>query len=263
MARSGAKFGRKQEEAIAALLSKGTVEEAARIAGIGKRTLSRWLQVPEFQAAYRQARHDAFSQSVARLQQGSVAAATVLLKLTLDPSTPASVRVRAADCVLNHATKAIETEAIEARALAVESNKDLLAARRMELQGILRGILESGVLYHRERIADPPDVTVPERRREESDRLQEFFQDRCMVAVEGDVDSWKKERCWVPVADLYPTYAAWAAATGDKHPFRKGPFEERLHELGREKGRVRPDRRRETKQVWVWLGIRFNTAGDD
>lgn len=45
-------FGRKQEEAIAALLTQRNVEEAAREARIGTRTLLRWLQIPEFQKAY-------------------------------------------------------------------------------------------------------------------------------------------------------------------------------------------------------------------
>jgi len=74
MAGHGEKFGRKKEEAIAALLSQRNLEEAARAVGIGIRTLLRWMQVPEFNAAYRKARRDAFSQSVARLQQASGAA---------------------------------------------------------------------------------------------------------------------------------------------------------------------------------------------
>jgi len=96
------------------------LEEAARAAGIGARTLLRWLKLPEFQTAYRQARRDAFGQSVARLQQGTSAAATTLLKVMIDPSVPASVRVRAADSVLDHAAKAIEIEDIEARVTALE-----------------------------------------------------------------------------------------------------------------------------------------------
>jgi len=121
MAGHGAKFGRKKEEAIAALLSQRNVEEAARVAGIGTRTLLRWLKLPEFQAAYRQARREAFGQAVARLQQGASAAATTLLKTMIDPATPASVRVRAAECVMNQATKAIEIEDIEVRVAALEA----------------------------------------------------------------------------------------------------------------------------------------------
>ena len=69
----GAKFGRKKEEAIAAVLTQRNIEEAAKVAGIGANTLLRWLKVPEFQAAYREARRAAFSQSIARLQQASSA----------------------------------------------------------------------------------------------------------------------------------------------------------------------------------------------
>src|SRR5712692_5816873 len=116
----GAKFGRKQEDAIAALLSQRNVEEAARSVGIGTNTLLRWQKLPEFQAAYRDARREAFSQSIARLQQGSSAAATTLMKVMLDPNSPASSRVRAADSVLDHAAKAIEIEDIEARVTALE-----------------------------------------------------------------------------------------------------------------------------------------------
>ena len=74
-----------------------------------------WLKLPEFQAAYREARRTAYSQAVAKLQQGATAAATTLLKVMLDQTTPASVKVRAAECVMNHSSKAIEIEDIEAR----------------------------------------------------------------------------------------------------------------------------------------------------
>src|ERR1035437_475996 len=91
------------------------IEEAAKVAGIGANTLLRWLKVPEFQKAYREARRAAFSQSIALFQQGTSAAATTLIKLLLDPNTPASVRARVADSIFAHASKAIEIEDIEGR----------------------------------------------------------------------------------------------------------------------------------------------------
>ena len=108
------------ERSIELPLTERNVEEAARAAGIGVRTLLRWLKLPEFQSAYRQARRDVYGQAIARLQQGTSPAATTLLKIMIDPSVPPSVRVRAADSVLNHATKAIEIEEIEARVAALE-----------------------------------------------------------------------------------------------------------------------------------------------
>ena len=116
----GSKFGRKKEEAIAALLTQRSVEDAARSVGIAPATLLRWLKQPEFQAAYRQARRDAFSQSIARLQQASGAAVSTLLKVMVDTNTPASTRVRAADSILNHAASSMELEDIEVRVAELE-----------------------------------------------------------------------------------------------------------------------------------------------
>ena len=117
----GTKFGRKKEEAIAALLTQRNLDEAAKTIGIATNTLLKWMKQPEFDAAYRQARREAFGQAVARLQQGTSAAATTLLKTMIDPATPASVRVRAAEAIFNHAAKAIEIEDIEVRVAALEA----------------------------------------------------------------------------------------------------------------------------------------------
>ncbi len=116
----GSKFTRKKEEAIAALLTQRNFEEAARAVGIGAQTMLRWLKVPEFQKAYRDARRDAFSQSIARLQQASGAAVSTLPNVMVDPATPASSRIRAADSILDHAAKAIELEDIEVRVSELE-----------------------------------------------------------------------------------------------------------------------------------------------
>ena len=121
----GSKFGRKKEEAITALLTQRNVEEAARVAGIGTQTLIRWLKLPEFQAAYREARRAASSQSYARLQQASSAAVSTLLKIMVDANAPASTRVRAADCILGHAKDAIESEDIAVRVAALEQAAEL------------------------------------------------------------------------------------------------------------------------------------------
>src|SRR3954464_8830585 len=97
------------------------MEEAAKTVGVTTRTLIRWMKLPEFQKAYREARRAAFQQSIARLQQGTSAAASTLIKLLIDPNTPASVKARVADSIFNHAAKAIEIEDIEARVAALEA----------------------------------------------------------------------------------------------------------------------------------------------
>jgi transposase-like protein len=120
MVTPGSKFTRKKEEAIAALLTQRNVEEAARAAGIGTQTLLRWLKVPEFGKEYRKARREAVHQSVARLQQATGAAATIVLKLMTDPNVPAAVKLRAAECVFDRAFKGVELEDIEVRVAALE-----------------------------------------------------------------------------------------------------------------------------------------------
>jgi hypothetical protein len=117
----GAKFKRKLEDAVAAMLTQRNVEEAARSVGVSTATLMRWQKEPEFQQAYRAARRAAHGQSIARLQQATSAAVSTLLKVMVDAGTPASTKVRAADSVLNHSAKAIEIEDIEVRVAALEA----------------------------------------------------------------------------------------------------------------------------------------------
>src|SRR5258706_11328593 len=99
----GTKFKRKLDEAVATMLTQRNVEEAARSVGVSTATLMRWQRLPEFQIAYREARRAAYGQAVARLQQGTSAAAATLLKTMIDPNAPASVRLRAAEAIFNHA----------------------------------------------------------------------------------------------------------------------------------------------------------------
>ena len=126
----GAKSGRKKEEAIVALLSHRSIDDAANAVGISSNTLLRWLKDPEFDAAYREARRAAFSQSIARLQQMSGSAAATLGKVMVDPNTPASTKVRAAESILDHAAKAIELEDIEVRIAALEAATGKSGGRR-------------------------------------------------------------------------------------------------------------------------------------
>jgi transposase-like protein len=116
----GGKFGRKKEEAIVALLSQRSVDDAARVINVTPRTLYRWMKEPEFDAAYRAAKRAAFGQSIARLHHLSSAAVSTLGKVMLDAATPPATRVRAADSILDHTTKAIELDDIEARVATLE-----------------------------------------------------------------------------------------------------------------------------------------------
>jgi hypothetical protein len=116
----GAKFEQKMEQAIAALLSHRSIEDAAREVGISPNTLVRWMKEPEFQAAYLEARRTVFSHAVGRLQDAAGAAATTVLKIMLDPNAPAATRLRAAEVVLEQAAKAGKVDDFEERLAKLE-----------------------------------------------------------------------------------------------------------------------------------------------
>jgi hypothetical protein len=116
---SSEKLTRRQEAAIAALLSEATVSAAAEKARVGEVTLYRWLKQPEFVAAYREARREVHEKAVAQLQQSSWAASTTLIRLLASGSD--SVRLRAATVILDQANKGIELLDFEERLAALEA----------------------------------------------------------------------------------------------------------------------------------------------
>jgi hypothetical protein len=125
----GAKLGRKQEQAIIALLKCRTVEEAAESIGVSPKTLSRWQKLPEFDRALRAATLTQFRHSLTRLQQASVPAVTVLRNILADPNASLAVKARCAYYILDQTRKAIETDEIEARVAELERNADAQGGR--------------------------------------------------------------------------------------------------------------------------------------
>ena len=111
---------RQREQLILALLQQPGMEKAAASIGISGVTAWRITKTPEFQEGYRLARREAFTQSLGRLQQAAGAAAATLLKVMLDATAPPASRVRAADCVLEHAASALDLEDIQVRLAKLE-----------------------------------------------------------------------------------------------------------------------------------------------
>jgi len=116
----GAKFTHKMEEAVAALLTHRNQEEAARSVGIGVATLLRWQKLPEFQTAYRLARRQAVAQAMARLQQSPGAAVSTMQRLMVESGTPAAVKARISQTILEFAIRGVELEDIEVRVSELE-----------------------------------------------------------------------------------------------------------------------------------------------
>ena len=113
---------KKQEAAIAALLSTSVMKDAAAQVGISDVTLWRWLQLPEFEAAYRAARRQVVERAITELQ-AAASVAVETLKRNLHCEQP-NVEIRAAQIVLEQAVKGVELIDLQER---VERLETLLA----------------------------------------------------------------------------------------------------------------------------------------
>jgi hypothetical protein len=102
----GQKLTRKQEAVIAALLTEPTHAAAAAKAGVSEATLHRWLRLPAFQGAYRQARRELVEGAVGRLQAATGQAVDTLVAVAKD-GEKAGDRVRAAVALLDYAFRGL------------------------------------------------------------------------------------------------------------------------------------------------------------
>jgi transposase-like protein len=119
MAGHGSKI-RKKEQAVAALLACGTIDEAARAVGISPATLLRWTKDPDFAKEYAEARRAAVAQAIGTIQHLTLVATATLRVVMEDADAPASARVSASKTVLETAIDAIELQDIQDRLAALE-----------------------------------------------------------------------------------------------------------------------------------------------
>ena len=110
----------KQEKAIMELLRNPTVRDASQQAGVGERTLWRWLQEDDFREAYMEARKQAFSRALGLLQQALSEAVLVLKDVMSNPDSRDSSRVSSAKAILDTGLKAMELDDLEERISRLE-----------------------------------------------------------------------------------------------------------------------------------------------
>ena len=97
----GPALSARQERALTALLTARSVDEAAKLARVGVRTLYRWLsESPEFSSAYRQAVQAMRTALVATAQDASLHALAALRTIMEDREARATDRVAAATRIL-------------------------------------------------------------------------------------------------------------------------------------------------------------------
>jgi len=111
---------RKKEATILALVSNPTIREAAQVVGVSETTIYRWLQDPEFERNYRNARTQVVRHAIAALQGACSQAVEVLKEVMTNTESPATTRVTAARAVLEMSIKAVEIEDLQARVQTLE-----------------------------------------------------------------------------------------------------------------------------------------------
>jgi hypothetical protein len=114
----GDKLSRKQEQAIAALLTQPTVEAAARVADVSERALRKWLKLPEFKAAFAAARASLLERTVVLLL-GATRKSVETLEINLSAERPGD-QIRAAVAILEHASRGVELLDLAERLAEVE-----------------------------------------------------------------------------------------------------------------------------------------------
>ena len=115
---TGAGKFRKREFAIAALLEKATIADAASAIGVSEKTLRRWLQDPDFAAEHRAAQRQAVDLAIAGLKQAT-GEAVATLRRNLTSGMP-SVEVRAATEILSQTARWQELDELGERVKALE-----------------------------------------------------------------------------------------------------------------------------------------------
>ncbi len=116
----GSKKKQQRQYLILAMLQQPTFQKAAASIGISEVTAWRIRKTPEFRQEYLEACREAVSQSVGRLQQGSCAAVSTLLKIMADANVAPSTRLQAASRILDHAKGAFDLADVELRVHRLE-----------------------------------------------------------------------------------------------------------------------------------------------
>ena len=110
----------REARAIAALISQPTATAAAAAAGVGDRTLRRWMARPDFSRRLRTAQNEVLDQAFGTLRVATVEAVAALREIVGDQAGAKSARVAAARVVLDGARRAFQMEELEQRLQALE-----------------------------------------------------------------------------------------------------------------------------------------------
>jgi hypothetical protein len=135
-------LSRKQQAALLALMQQPSITRAAAQAGIGERSLQRWLSEDEaFKSEYLKLRREIVSNAILQLQKSTTAAVVCLLQIMRDEDAPASARVAAAREVLTQSLRAVELEDLGQKITELEAQIEELGISNSNGRTRHRGVL--------------------------------------------------------------------------------------------------------------------------
>ena len=112
-----------QEQALVCLLNEPTVKAAAEKAGVGERTLHRWLDEPAFDREFKKGRRKMFAQAIGLSQKYASLAINFLGRTITNEAAPYPSRVQAALGMLKFSRESIELDEMAGRLEALEASE--------------------------------------------------------------------------------------------------------------------------------------------
>lgn len=111
----------KQDTFIQALLAGNSIVASAKIAGCNEKTAHAWLKLSSVKSAYREAQHVVFDDALSGLMLDVGEARATLVSIMKDTDATPSVRVRAAQIVLEQAIEMHKVSELEAKLAELEA----------------------------------------------------------------------------------------------------------------------------------------------
>lgn len=106
---------------MAALIANGSVRTAAKTAGVSEATIRARLSDPEFRQQYEKAKNTILSEACDALAARLTLAIDTICEVLNDDKAAATVKISAADSLLRHGLRYIETASILRRIEALEA----------------------------------------------------------------------------------------------------------------------------------------------
>ena len=112
------------EQIVAALIACGSVRAAARAVGVSETTVRTRLADPDFRAQYETAKGAVLTEACDAISARLTLAVDTLCEVLDSTETAATTRVSAADAILRHGLRYVETANIIRRLDALEQMKN-------------------------------------------------------------------------------------------------------------------------------------------